>query len=79
MDKECTFFIEGNWHYCCVRHDYDYADAVPKFKADKDLAGCIWRSGLLGKAVAPFVFTAVTIFGWIPYKRYKKDRPSTPT
>lgn len=42
--RECTAWPEGNWHPCCVQHDYDYEEGgtiIDKIKADHRLARCV--------------------------------------
>jgi len=71
-DYECTNFPEGNWHACCVQHDYDYAEGVNKWKADAKLAWCIVKKKR--PLVALVVWIGVTIGGWEPYNEHKEAR-----
>lgn len=71
-DWQCTNAPEGNWHECCVRHDWDYAEGVNKWVADARLAKCILKKGHPGVAIAFWV--AVTVAGWGPYEKHKEAR-----
>jgi len=71
-DWECSSSPEGNWHDCCVVHDYDYIEGTNKWVADFKLARCIVKKGHPG--VALVYYAAVTVFGWKPYLRYKRLR-----
>lgn len=71
-DYECTNFPEGNWHECCVAHDYAYAEGVNKWKADSTLALCIAKKK--HPVVGLVVWLGVTIGGWKAYSDHKEAR-----
>lgn len=83
-DMECSKWPDGDWHHCCVIHDYDYVEGVNKFKADIKLARCVmeasWRKGGLPRFPVAHIgngllmWLGVTIFGWKPYLSYRKAR-----
>lgn len=73
----CTLFPEGDWHHCCVAHDYAYADHAGdllfvKWKIDTSLRRCVAETGHPG--VAWLMFVGVSTFGLIPWYRYKEAR-----
>lgn len=66
----CTLWPEGRWHHCCVAHDYAYADQVEsKWDADVELMICVYHTG--HPATGFVMFLGVTLFGWIPWLRYR--------
>lgn len=71
-DYECTNFPEGNWHHCCVRHDYAYADGENKWLADARLGWCVTKKG--HPIIGPLMWLGVTLFGWKPYNEHKEAR-----
>ena len=76
-DMECTKWPEGDWHDCCVAHDYAYSEGKNKWKADFDLARCVAKKGKTRFAHAGIALTmwiGVTLFGWGPYNDYKELR-----
>lgn len=73
-DWECTNAPEGNWHDCCVRHDWDYSEGMNKWRADGRLAKCILKRGHPGVALVFWI--AVTIGGWGPYEKHREARES---
>lgn len=71
-DWECSSSPEGNWHHCCVRHDYDYVEGNGKWRSDARLAWCIFKKG--HPAISLIYWVGVTIGGWKPYLKYKRER-----
>lgn len=72
LDLECTGWPEGNWHNCCVQHDYAYADGHNKWKADFKLAVCVAKKGHPINALVMWV--GVTVGGWSSYNEHKEAR-----
>lgn len=68
-------FPEGNWHECCLEHDYAYFHGTGKFKADLKLAWCVLKRG--HPIVAPLMWLGVTLGGWRPYLEHRKRRRSS--
>ena len=71
-DWECTKFPEGNWHKCCVKHDWDYAEGRNKWAADSALALCVLKQW--HPLVALAMWVGVTVGGWKPYYEHKEAR-----
>jgi len=76
-DWECSSSPEGNWHDCCVRHDYDYVEGEGKWTADARLAWCISKKG--HPLVGLVYWLGVTVGGWKPYLKYKRAREMADT
>ena len=70
MDLECTKFPEGNWHECCIEHDYDYYHQNGKWKSDVKLLWCVLKKG--HPIIAPLMWLGVTLGGWGPYLGHRK-------
>lgn len=73
--NSCTLFPDSfaglNWSHCCALHDVAYELGINRTVADKELYQCVadatgvnWFAGI--------IFTAVSLFGWIFYKKRKK-------
>lgn len=83
-DLECTKWPDGDWHHCCVIHDYDYAEGVNKWKADGKLAWCVMKASyrrgtlpwlpILHIVNGLLMWLGVTLFGWKPWLSYRKER-----
>ena len=71
-DMECTAFPEGNWHDCCVAHDYAYAEGENKWKADAKLTACVAKKG--HPLVAAVIWMGCTLFAWKAYNDHKEAR-----
>ena len=83
-DLECSKWPDGDWHHCCVIHDYDYAEGVNKWKADAKLAWCVMKASYRRGTLPWFpifhlcngllMWAGVTLFGWEAWLSYKKER-----
>ena len=71
-DWECSSFPEGDWHSCCIEHDYGYATGENKWIADLKLLWCVLKKG--HPLIAPIMYLGVTLGGWGPYLGYRKLR-----
>lgn len=85
-DKQCTKWPDGDWHECCVKHDYDYAEGVNKFVADFRLAVCAVAASKRQGGLPMFpiahlfngllMWVGVTLFGWKAWIEYWIARES---
>jgi len=63
-DFGCSLFPEGNWHECCVAHDYAYCEGgtrQDRKKADIQLMRCVALKG--HPHIAYLMFLGVRLFG----------------
>lgn len=73
----CTGFFEGWWAHCCLAHDINYLNQVPKITADLELAYCVASSttspslSIISYGIAGIMFIGVTFFGSYFYKKAK--------
>jgi hypothetical protein len=63
----CTMSPDFDFRDCCVRHDYDYHDQVPRKKADLKLKACIEKKG--HPKLAKLYYFGVRAFGWLRYRK----------
>jgi len=71
----CTMWPEGNWHECCVAHDYAYADGGPpgaRKEADKALRKCVETKHT--KAMGLVMYLGVRAMGWFFWRYRTKTR-----
>ena len=69
----CTLVPDHYFVYCCVQHDYDYADQEKtRFRADCDFLVCIIKAGYPWWGILYFV--GVRLFGWRWWNKYRKKR-----
>jgi hypothetical protein len=66
----CTMSPDFDFRECCVRHDYDYYDQVPRKKADLKLKACIAKKG--HPILARVYYRGVRCFGWFRYRKAGK-------
>jgi len=59
-------FLWWNWAQCCVQHDWDYANLVPKILADAKLGVCVNR---VLPFMGDFMESFVVAFGGLWYLR----------
>lgn len=71
-DLECTAFPEGNWHECCVAHDWAYAEGMNKWVADSKLAWCVTKKK--HPVIGFIMWFGATVGGWKAYKDHKEAR-----
>ena len=60
----CTFWLDGNWVKCCLKHDTAYAHGGTRKQrkfADKQLKICVSKKG--HPIMANLMYFAVRIFG----------------
>lgn len=62
---KCSFFPEGNWHRCCVKHDESYyygGTWAKRMKVDRKLYYCVKSKG--HPFIALFMYYGVRFSGW---------------
>ncbi|MBW1778826.1 MAG: hypothetical protein JRJ54_14755 [Deltaproteobacteria bacterium] len=68
----CTLWPEGDWHFCCVRHDYRYADGGSwrdKVRADWELGWCVAGTG--HPFIGGLMFIGTLIFGALFWREFR--------
>jgi hypothetical protein len=57
-----------DWSHCCLLHDIAYDLRLDRSTADAELFNCVFAAtGLYG--LAGLMFVAVSLFGWVFWKR----------
>jgi len=69
----CTFFFDGNWQDCCIKHDLRYwygGTKKEKYQADQKLESCVYKKS--NRFISRLIYSGVRVGHYSPIKsRFK--------